>query len=76
MLASQLPHAASHDLATLPRLVYMITSVSDALPAHAGSTVGFGWRWIGVSYTNIRYTSPVTGGLDGSSGGITFAWKF
>jgi hypothetical protein len=41
-----------------------------------GGTVGFGWRWIGVSYTNIRYTSPETGGLDGSSGGITFAWKF
>ncbi|MES2312624.1 MAG: M56 family metallopeptidase [Pseudomonadota bacterium] len=50
MLASQLPHAASHDLATLPALVYMITSVSDVLPAHAGSTVGVGWRSLAMLF--------------------------
>jgi hypothetical protein len=41
-----------------------------------GVTVGAGWRWIGVSYTNIRYTSPLTGGVDASNGGVTFTWKF
>lgn len=50
MLASQLPHAASRDLATLPALVYMITSVSDVLPAHAGSPVGIGWRSLAMLF--------------------------
>lgn len=50
MLASQWPHAASHDLATLPALVYMITSVSDVLPAHAGSSAGVRWRSLAMLF--------------------------
>jgi hypothetical protein len=38
--------------------------------------VGFGWRWIGVSYTGIKYRGPFFGSVDASNGGITFAWKF
>jgi hypothetical protein len=41
-----------------------------------GVTVGFGWRWIGLSYTNIRYKSPITESVDASNVGVTFAWKF
>jgi hypothetical protein len=41
-----------------------------------GGMVGFGWRWIGVSYTNIKYRGPFAGSVDASNGGITFAWKF
>jgi hypothetical protein len=41
-----------------------------------GGMVGFGWRWIGVSYTNIKYRNPFFGSYDASNGGITFAWKF
>ena len=41
-----------------------------------GGMVGFGWRWFGVSYTNIKYRGPFAGSVDASSGGITFAWKF
>jgi hypothetical protein len=40
-----------------------------------GGMVGFGWRWVGVRYTNIKYRSPF-GTADASSGGVTFAWKF
>jgi hypothetical protein len=41
-----------------------------------GGMVGFGWRWIGVSYTNIKYRGPFPGSVDASNGGFTFAWKF
>jgi hypothetical protein len=41
-----------------------------------GGMVGFGWRWLGVSYTNIKYRGPFAGSVDASSGGVTFAWKF
>ena len=41
-----------------------------------GVTVGAGWRWIGVTYTNIHYHSSLTGTLDASNGGVTFTWKF
>jgi hypothetical protein len=41
-----------------------------------GVTVGVGWRWLGLTYTNIHYSSPVTGTVDGSNGGVTFIWKF
>jgi len=41
-----------------------------------GGTVGVGWRWIGLTYTNIRYHSPLTGSLDASNGGLSFTWKF
>jgi hypothetical protein len=47
-------------------------SFNDAV----GGTVGFGWRWFGIEYTSIRYTSSITGGVDASSVGATFAWKF
>lgn len=42
----------------------------------AGATIGFGWRWIGVAYTHIRYDSAVTGSVDASNVGLTVAWKF
>jgi len=44
MLASQWPHGTSANLAALPPLVYMITSVASVLPSHASGSVGAGWR--------------------------------
>jgi hypothetical protein len=41
-----------------------------------GGMVGFGWRWVGVRYTNIKYRGPFTGSVDASSGGFFFEWKF
>ena len=41
-----------------------------------GGTFGFGWRWLGVSYTTIKYRGPFEGSVDASNTGITFAWKF
>lgn len=41
-----------------------------------GGTVGVGWRWVGVSYTYIQYSNPEVSDVNGSSGGITFTWKF
>ena len=41
-----------------------------------GATVGFGWRWVGISYTNIHYTSPYTGRIDGSNVGVSLMYKF
>ena len=41
-----------------------------------GGMAGFGWRWVGVRYTYIKYRGPFTGSVDASSGGISFAWKF
>jgi hypothetical protein len=41
-----------------------------------GGMVGVGWRWLGVSYTEIKYRGPFAGSVDASNGGITFAWKF
>jgi hypothetical protein len=41
-----------------------------------GGVVGFGWRWIGVSYTFIKYDGPFAGSVDANNAGITFAWKF
>lgn len=47
-------------------------SFNDAV----GATVGIGWRWIGIAYTNIHYSSPLTGNVDASNAGVTLAWKF
>ncbi|MDB6012603.1 MAG: hypothetical protein JWL65_4853 [Gammaproteobacteria bacterium] len=47
-------------------------SFDDAI----GGSVGAGWRWFGIEYTSIRYKSALTGTVDGSSVGATFAWKF
>jgi hypothetical protein len=41
-----------------------------------GGTVGAGWRWFGLSYTFIRYTSPFTGDVSANNVGITAAFKF
>ena len=41
-----------------------------------GGTVGVGWRWVGLTYTDIHYSSAVTGRIDGSNVGISFTWKF
>jgi hypothetical protein len=40
-----------------------------------GVTVGAGWRWFGVTYTNINYKSSF-GSVDASNVGATFTWKF
>jgi beta-lactamase regulating signal transducer with metallopeptidase domain len=49
MLASQLPHVAAADRAPLPALVYLITSVIGAAPAHASAAVTMGWRsWLAL----------------------------
>ena len=47
-------------------------SFDDAI----GATVGVGWRWIGIAYTNIHYSSAITGNVDASNVGVTLAWKF
>lgn len=47
-------------------------SFNDAV----GATVGFGWRWVGIAYTHIRYDSDLTGSIDASNVGLTVAWKF
>ena len=47
-------------------------SFNDAV----GAAVGFGWRWIGIAYTDIHYSSPVTGDVDASNAGITLAYEF
>jgi hypothetical protein len=41
-----------------------------------GATIGAGWRWFGVSYTNIRYKSPVTDDVTANNVGVTATWKF
>jgi len=41
-----------------------------------GATVGFGWRWIGIAYTHIRYSSAITGDVDASNIGLTLAYEF
>ena len=41
-----------------------------------GGTVGVGWRWVGLTYTDIHYNSAATGRVDGSNVGISFTWKF
>jgi hypothetical protein len=41
-----------------------------------GGTVGFGWKWIGVRYTDIHYKSDLTGTINASNGGVTLLWKF
>jgi len=41
-----------------------------------GVTVGAGWRWFGVTYTAIRYTSPITNGVNADNVGVTATWKF
>lgn len=44
MLASQLPHLAGTDRASLPTLVYVITSVAGAAPVHVGASASPDWR--------------------------------
>ena len=41
-----------------------------------GGSVGFGWRWIGVAYTDIHYSSALTGNVDASNVGITLEYEF
>jgi hypothetical protein len=40
-----------------------------------GGTVGVGWRWFGISYTNIHYSSPLTGVVNGSNVGVNVILK-
>jgi len=41
-----------------------------------GGTVGVGWNFIGLTYTNIHYHSGITGDLDASNVGAIVRWKF
>lgn len=41
-----------------------------------GATVGVGWRWIGIAYTDIHYKSDLTGSLDASNIGVTLTYEF
>jgi hypothetical protein len=42
-----------------------------------GVTIGAGWRYVGLSYTNIKYKSPQTvTDVDGSNIGVTLTFKF
>lgn len=44
MLASQWPHVADTHHGVFPSLVYMVASVADVLPSHAGVAMGANWR--------------------------------
>jgi hypothetical protein len=41
-----------------------------------GGVVGIGWRWIGLTYTDIKYRGPFEGSVDASNVGVGFTWKF
>jgi len=41
-----------------------------------GITVEFGWKWIGLHYTNIKYSSPGFEDVDASNIGIRFTGRF
>jgi hypothetical protein len=42
-----------------------------------GVTAGFGWRWVGVSYTSMKYkSSQLTSDVDASNVGINLVYKF
>ena len=40
-----------------------------------GITVEFGWKWIGLHYTNIKYSSPGFEDADASNIGIRFTYR-
>jgi hypothetical protein len=40
-----------------------------------GGLAGIGWRWLGLTYTYIKYRAP-EGDFDASNVGIGFTWKF
>jgi len=48
-------------------------SFSDAV----GATFQFGWRWVGIGYTNISYEAerPFRGKVDASNFGIYLQWR-
>jgi hypothetical protein len=46
-----------------------------AFDSSVGAMVGVGWRWVGGTYTNMKYKGPFAGSVDASSVGVTFAWK-
>jgi hypothetical protein len=42
-----------------------------------GVTAGFGWRWVGVSYTSMKYkSSQLASDVDASNIGINLVYKF
>jgi hypothetical protein len=43
-----------------------------------GVTIGAGWRWFGLSYTDIKYSASglYAGDVDASNVGLTFTFKF
>ena len=48
MLASQLPHMAATQASAMPTVMYAITSMAAALPAHTGATHPFDWRAVAL----------------------------
>jgi hypothetical protein len=40
-----------------------------------GALLGVGWRWVGVTYTNMKYKGPFAGSIDASSVGVNVAWR-
>ena len=41
-----------------------------------GFTAEFGWRWIGLHYTKMDYSSPGFEDADASNVGVRFTWRF
>jgi hypothetical protein len=41
-----------------------------------GFSAEFGWRWIALRYTNIKYRLPGFDDTDGSSFGLSFTYRF
>ncbi len=41
-----------------------------------GVTLGVGWKWIGLNYTNIEYSSEFYEDVDASSIGLSFTYRF
>jgi hypothetical protein len=41
-----------------------------------GAQVGVGWKWVGLTYTTMKYKGPFPGSVDANAIGVSFAGKF
>lgn len=41
-----------------------------------GALIGVGWKWVGLTYTTIKYKGPFPGSADASSIGVSLTGKF
>ena len=72
-----LPQTESSRFEVIPRALDGDGYIPDVdFDDAVGGTVGVGWRWVGLTYTDIHYNSAATGRIDGSNVGISFTWKF